>query len=80
MQHPAVADITVRLMRPEEGSRLKAFVVPAVDASAYNELRAELHRFAAATLAPRERPGAYSFGPALLRTEMGKLADWTVTF
>ena len=28
-RHPAVADIAVRPMRPKEGSRLKAFVVPA---------------------------------------------------
>ena len=80
MQHPAVADVAVRLMRPEEGNRLKAFVVPASNAPACDELRAELHRFATATLAPGERPGTYSFGPALLRTEMGKLADWIVTF
>ncbi len=78
MQLPAVAEIAVRLMRPEEGNRLKAFVVPAAGAPASNELRAELHRFAMATLAPAERPGAYSFGPALPRTELGKLADWVV--
>ena len=78
MQHPAVAEIDVRLMRPEEGSRLKAFVVPASDAPALNELRADLHRFATAALDPEERPEAYSFGPALLRTELGKLADWVV--
>jgi len=78
MQLPAVAEIAVRLMRSEEGNRLKAFVVPAADAPASNELRAELHRFATATLAPAERPGAYSFGPALPRTELGKLADWVV--
>lgn len=80
MQHPAVAEVTVRLMRPEEGNRLKAFVVPASDAPASDELRAELHRFATAALASGERPGAYSFGPALLRTELGKLADWIVSF
>jgi long-chain acyl-CoA synthetase len=79
MQHPAVAALTVRLMRPEEGNRLKAFVVPAFNAPASDELRAELHRFATANLAPGERPGSYSFGPALLRTELGKLADWVVT-
>lgn len=78
MQHPAVAEVSVRLMRPEEGDRLKAFVVPAAYAPASDELRAELHRFARATLAPGERPGAYSFGPALVRTELGKLADWVV--
>ena len=78
MQHPAVAEVSVRLMRPEEGNRLKAFVVPVADAPASDELRAELHRFATATLALGERPGAYSFGPALVRTELGKLADWVV--
>lgn len=79
MQHPAVADVAVRLMRPDEGCRLKAFVVPASIAPARDELRAELHRFATATLAPTERPGTYSFGPALPRTELGKLADWIAT-
>ncbi len=78
MRHPAVAEIAVRPMRSEEGSRLKAFVVPAANAPAHGELRAELHRFASSTLALAERPGAYSFGPALPRTEQGKLADWVV--
>lgn len=75
-RHPAVADVAVRAMRPEEGDRLKAFVVPAGDAPDPDALRAELRRFAASTLAPPERPGAYSFGPALPRTELGKSADW----
>jgi long-chain acyl-CoA synthetase len=77
MRHPAVADIAVRPMRLEEGSRLKAFVVPAAGAPASDELRAELHHFATATLTSAERPGAYSFGPALPRTELGKLTDWS---
>ena len=76
MRHSAVAEVAVRPMRPEEGGRLKAFVVPAVNAPAHGELRAELHRFATSMLALAERPGAYSFGPALPRTELGKLADW----
>lgn len=75
-RHPAVADAAVRPMRQEEGNRLKAFVVPAADAADLDELRAELRRFAVATLAPAERPGAYSFGPALPRTKLGKLTDW----
>ena len=78
MRHPAVAEIAVRPMRPDEGSRLKAFVVPAANAPAHDELRAELHRFAISTLASAERPGAYRFGPALPCTEEGKLADWVV--
>ena len=75
LRHPAVADAAVRPMRPEEGDRLKAFVVPAAAADP-DELSAALRRFAVATLTPAQRPGAYSFGPALPRTELGKLADW----
>lgn len=76
LRHPAVAEAAVRAMHPEEGGRLKAFVVPAGDAPDPDTLRAELRRFAASTLAPAERPGAYSFGPALPRTDLGKSADW----
>lgn len=75
-RHPGVADVAVRPMRPEEGGRLKAFVVPSAAAADPDALLAELRRFAVETLAPAERPGAYSFGPALPRTELGKLADW----
>ena len=77
-RHPAVADIAVRPMRPEEGSRLKAFVVPAAVVNP-DALLAELRRFAASILTPAERPGAYSFGPALPRTNLGKLTDWVAS-
>jgi len=75
-RHPAVGAIAVRPMRPDEGVRLKAFVVPAGAAGDPVALEAELRRFAAAGLSPAERPGAYSFGAALPRNMMGKLADW----
>jgi len=75
-RHPAVAGVAVRAMRPDEGARLKVFVVPAGPIGDPGALRAELRRFAAATLSPAERPGAYSFGDALPRNAMGKLADW----
>ncbi len=78
-RHPGVADAAVRPMCQEEGNRLKAFVVPAADAADLDELQAELRRFAVATLTPAERPGAYSFGPALPRTELGKLTDWVAS-
>ena len=75
-RHPAVAGIAVRAMRPDEGNRLKAFVVPVNPAGDPGAFQAELRRFAAATLSPAERPGAYTFGDALPRNAMGKLADW----
>lgn len=74
--NPAVAAVAVRPMRPEEGERLKAFVVPAMQTADLRALEADLRRFAAASLMPAERPGAYSFGPALPRTALGKLMDW----
>ena len=77
-RHPSVAGITVRPMRPDEGTRLKAFVVPADPATDEDVLRAELRRFAAGVLSPAECPGAYSFGPVLPCNAMGKLADWIV--
>lgn len=75
-RHPSVAAVTVRAMRADEGARLKAFVVPARPAEDQAALRAELRRFAAASLSPAECPGAYRFGPELPRNAMGKLADW----
>jgi long-chain acyl-CoA synthetase len=75
-RHPGVAEVAVRAMRPEEGARLKAFVVPAGPGGDPRVLRAALRRFAAAELSAAERPGAYAFGEALPRNGMGKLADW----
>ncbi len=75
LEHPAVADAAVRLMRPEEGQRLKAFIVPhpGVDAAS---LPAELLRWAASSLRVAERPKAFSVGAQVPMDERGKLLDW----
>lgn len=78
MTHPEVGDVAVRLMRADEGHRLKAFVVPKSDDCDRPVLRERLRRFAAETLLPVERPSAYSFGPALPLNDLGKAADWLV--
>lgn len=79
-EHPGVAACRVRLMRPEEGERLKAFVVPALGATRDEgweaRLRAALDEHCRAHLAAVERPRALSFGPALPVNAMGKPADW----
>jgi 4-coumarate--CoA ligase (photoactive yellow protein activation family) len=75
--HPGVAQCAVRLMRPDEGMRLKAFVVPA-EGAAPGPLREELAAWIAERLTPPERPAAYSFGPALPRQPGGKPADWII--
>lgn len=69
-----ISDCTVRLMRPEEGHRLKAFVVPANGCSAKDTLFA-LREFLN-TLFPEERPVAITIGDALPRNPIGKLCDW----
>lgn len=81
--HPAVAEVAVRLMRPDEGRRLKAFVVPraGVPEEGSQEaaaLRTELGAWIAERLSVPERPAAYSFGPALPRQASGKLSDWII--
>lgn len=76
--HPAIRECQVRLMRPDEGTRLKAFIVP-MDAQVNADgLRAALADWVAERLSPPERPTIFSFGPALPRQQNGKLADWII--
>ncbi len=76
-RHPQVREAAVRLMRPDEGGRLKAFVVPQPDADA-DALRADLPAWIAERLTAPERPAAWTFGPRLPRQASGKPADWII--
>jgi 4-coumarate--CoA ligase (photoactive yellow protein activation family) len=77
--HPAVADAAVRLMRADEGRRLKAYVVPCTPADDGGAgLRADLAAWIGARLAPAERPAAWTFGSRLPRQASGKPADWII--
>ncbi|MDR2744220.1 MAG: AMP-binding protein [Desulfovibrio sp.] len=81
--HPQVRDCSVRLMRPEEGNRLKAFVVPAEDNCVVNEraerhLRRTLKTWLAARLDPAEIPKSIVFGASLPVTSSGKATDWVI--
>lgn len=75
LEHPQVRDAAVRLMAPEEGSRLKAFVVVDPDCDPV-ALRSALWAWTESRLTAPERPKAFSFGERLPRSPMGKLADW----
>ena len=74
----ASAQAAVRLMRPEEGVRLKAFVVPKDGAGTEQEPHLQLWAWIDRELAPPERPKALRFGPALPMTPEGKAADWSL--
>lgn len=76
--HPAVLDASVRRMRPDEGERLKAFVVVTEGTAADAALQAALHTWLSERLTAPECPAAYSFGPRLPRGASGKLADWII--
>ena len=77
--HPGVQEASVRLMRPDEGQRLKAFVVRRAGAAGDDAaLGAALQAWTAERLAPAEGPAAYSFGASLPRGASGKLADWII--
>ena len=66
-------------MRPEEGDRLKAFVVPkdAASPEQRDALRKELRAYLAQRLQPLELPRSFCFGESLPSTIMGKPTDWT---
>lgn len=78
--HPRVEDAAVRLMRADEGARLKAFVVPAasLDGVAAAALREELAAWVAARLSAPECPAAFDVGERLPRQASGKPADWII--
>ncbi len=76
-EHPGVREAVVRLMCPEEGDRLKAFVVPgaAVDPAA---LLADLQAWIMTSLPTPARPTSITLGPRLPIGAMGKAVDWSI--
>lgn len=76
-EHEGVADCLVRLMREDEGDRLKAFVVPREGWEA-RALLIALKALCKQRLRPEECPAVYTFGPDLPRTGLGKPCDWNM--
>ncbi len=73
-QHPAVKECRVRLMRPEEGNRLKAFIV--LNEGFTPEHLGNIRTYLAQKLTVHELPRTFAFGPALPVSHLGKDADW----
>ena len=73
--HPLVKNCLVRLMRPEEGNRLKMFIVPSSDMDE-KELRNDIRLFMKTSLSDAERPTHMTIGTELPRNLIGKPTDW----
>jgi 4-coumarate--CoA ligase (photoactive yellow protein activation family) len=73
--HPAVADAVVRLQRPEEGERLKAFIV-LQDGAGQAAAAAALRAFMKEKLSAHEIPRSITFGDKIPLTTFGKKRDW----
>lgn len=76
-RHPGVRDAAVRLMRADEGRRLKAFVLPRAGADGA-ALKLALARWVREQLAPAECPVSFTLGSQLPTNSQGKLADWII--
>ncbi|MFP4169067.1 MAG: AMP-binding protein [Desulfonatronovibrionaceae bacterium] len=76
LAHPEVVDCAVRPMRPEEGSRLKAFIVPAEEEIEETEMRRRLAAWMKKKLSAPEVPRKIDFGAELPKDPMGKIRDW----
>ncbi len=72
---PHVADAAVRLMRPEEGSRLKGYIVLEAGADA-DAVAHQLQTWMRSSLKAAERATDLTFGTSLPRSVMGKALDW----
>lgn len=73
-QHTTVKACAVRPFETDNGTRLKAFVVPCEPADP--ELSSQLRDWLKANLSEPERPIRLTLGAELPRNAMGKLCDW----
>jgi 4-coumarate--CoA ligase (photoactive yellow protein activation family) len=79
LEHPELLDCAVRLMRPDEGVRLKAFIVRKGGAAGdEQDFLRRLRAWIDTRFAGPERPRALTVGPRLPRGAMGKPSDWHI--
>ncbi len=87
IKHPLVKDAAVRMMRPEEGARLKAFIVlnegAHVSVDEPNKINPtdivnQLQQYINTHLSTAERPKSISLGLDIPRNHMGKYCDWSI--
>lgn len=84
--HPLIKDAAIRMMRPEEGARLKAFIVlneNAESGSKLNDLQVqriyeEIEHYINKNFTTAERPKSITYGLKIPVNKMGKSSDWPI--
>lgn len=76
LEHPSIADCAVRLMRTDEGSRLKTLIVPARNDHDVSHLRSSIQQWARDRLNPYELPMKWDFKRKIPTNALGKIQDW----
>lgn len=86
INHPLIKEVAIRMMRPEEGTRLKAFIVLREDADGGSELNdlhvkricEEIELYINKNFTTAERPKSITYGLKILVDKMGKNSDWPI--
>ena len=86
INHPLIKEAAIRMMRPEEGTRLKAFIVlkeDAEDGSELNDLHVkciceEIEQYINKNFTTAERPKSITYGLKIPVIKMGKKSDWPI--
>ena len=84
--HPLIKEVAVRMMQPEEGARLKAFIVLKDDVESGSEpndltvqhIYADIERYISKNFSTAERPKSITYGHNLPVNKMGKSCDWPI--
>ncbi len=86
INHPLIKEAAIRMMRPEEGTRLKAFIVLKEDAESGSELNdlhvkricEEIELYINKNFTTFERPKSITYGLKIPVNKMGKNSDWFI--
>ena len=86
VKHPFIKEAAVRMMRSEEGSRLKAFIVLKDDAKVGSDLDdlqnrriyGEIEQYIYKNFTTAERPKSITYGLKIPTNRMGKKSDWPI--
>ena len=86
IKHPLIKDAAVRIMRPEEGARLKAFIVLKDNAESgcmpnnlhIQRIYADIEQYINESFTTAERPKSINYGLKLPINKMGKSSDWSI--